>query len=419
LFSTNETVLEQENNIKTVNSNEAIDFLKSKIIKIGSLTSKKEEAKLEFGKITHEKIINSDQLLTVIPLTTNDENQNSRILLLKIDNEIKSVNFSMYPEKNPSKGRFSGTILIHNLNGDFINGFRLKNGRLVAQFVKSNKITKNNTFNKEEAPIGLNEVIIINNYHKTYYFELGYFNWDSGGSGFIGDFLWDYGGGGGGYGGDDYAEPDPCSDGATTSISQDSNYISAINSIMTASSNGKEHGITLGKDAYGQITQAPMKEGGSSNVAVNTSWPGAFAAIHNHPTDGPLSGGDVYTSVKLNALCADFTTSFIALPDGSTYAIVVNDLAAAQAFVTAYPADVLPGYSPEFPTFIFDQIQDLKPDMGYGTEGRTTAMAFILDKYKAGITLLKQDSEGNFNPIKTEETIQNGTKTYTKKPCNN
>jgi hypothetical protein len=50
--------------------------------------------------------------------------------------------------------------------------------------------------------------------------------------------------------------------------------------------------------------------------------------------------------------------------------------------------------------------------------GRTTAIAFVLDKHNAGITLLKQDSTGNFNPIKTEETIQNGTTTYTPKPCN-
>jgi hypothetical protein len=122
--------------------------------------------------------------------------------------------------------------------------------------------------------------------------------------------------------------------------------------------------------------------------------------------------------VKLNTLCGDLVTSFIALPDGSTYAIVVTDIVVAQAFVAAYPADVKPGYSPEFPDFIFDQMQDLVDEMGSSVEGRTTAMAFVLDKYNAGITLLKQDSAGNFNSIKTEETIQNGTKTYTPKPCN-
>lgn len=40
----------------------------------------------------------------------------------------------------------------------------------------------------------------------------------------------------------------------------------------------------------------------------------------------------------------------------------------------------------------------------------------ILDKYNAGITLLKQDSDGNFKPLKTEETINpDDSKTYTPK----
>ncbi|MDR7208167.1 hypothetical protein [Flavobacterium piscis] len=216
-----------------------------------------------------------------------------------------------------------------------------------------------------------------------------------------------------------YIIVDPCTDAATTSISKSSSYISAVSAIKTASSDGKEHSITLGKDAYGKITPAPMNNGGTSNVLVNTSWPGAFATIHNHPTVNPLSAGDIYSSVKLNSLHANFTTQFIALPDGSTYAIVVTNLAAAKAFVAAYPADVLPGYSPEFPDFIFDQLQVLVTPMGSSVEARTTAMAFVLDKYNAGIMLLKQDVRGDFKPLKTEETVQNGVKTYTPKPCSN
>ena len=152
-------------------------------------------------------------------------------------------------------------------------------------------------------------------------------------------------------------------------------------------------------------------------VSTNYSWPGAIAALHNHPNNTPLSAGDIYASVQLNEKRSNFTTTFV-VTNGETYAIVITNLALAQAFVTAYPPDVLPGYSPEFPIAIFDQLQVLVTPMGSSVEGRTTAMGFILDKYDAGITLLKQDSNGNFNPIKTEETIQNGVKTYTPKPCN-
>jgi hypothetical protein len=225
---------------------------------------------------------------------------------------------------------------------------------------------------------------------------------------------------GGSDGGTNSANTDPCSAGKTTTvIAKDSNYTSAINSIMTASADGNEHGITLGKDAYGNITKAPMKDGGTSSVPVNTTWPGAFAALHNHPTETTISG-DIYTAVTLNAQNDNFTSSFIVFPDGSTYSIVVTDLAAAKAFVANYPADQLPNANKEFPDSIFYEIEDLKPYMGYSMEDKITAMGFVLNKHNAGITLLKQDIFGTFNPLMTNEITQpDGTKTYSPKNCIN
>ncbi|TDE06661.1 hypothetical protein [Flavobacterium hiemivividum] len=228
-----------------------------------------------------------------------------------------------------------------------------------------------------------------------------------------------YGGGSHGTGTNATAS-DPCTTAkAATSISQDSNYLSAKASIITASADGLEHSITLGKDADGKITQAPMNNGTSQYlVATNTSWTGAFAALHNHPNNTPLSAGDIYASVKLNVKSSNFTTTFV-LTDGEVYGIVVTDFAAAQAFVAAYPADQLPGYSPEFPDFIYNQLQDLVTPMGSSIDGKTEAIAFVLDKYNAGITLLKRDSDGEFKPIKPQETTHpDGSKTYTSTPCN-
>jgi len=178
--------------------------------------------------------------------------------------------------------------------------------------------------------------------------------------------------------------------------------------------------ITLGKDSNENITQAPMNNGSPNEVETNTSWPGAFADIHNHTTNGPPSSNDiVYAAIKKNEINSGHTTSFVNVPDGS-YAIVVTDLAAAQAFVLVYPADISPIYPPEFPNFIFDKIDDLKPSMGYDVESRMRAVSFVLDKYNSGITILKQDSDGNFKPLKIKETINSdNTKTYTLIPCNN
>lgn len=214
-----------------------------------------------------------------------------------------------------------------------------------------------------------------------------------------------------------FQDRQPCADPVVTSISKVNNYMSAVSNILSASADGHEHSITLGKDSNGNITQAPMNNGGVANVLTNTSWTGAFGAIHNHPNNTPISAGDIYASVALNIKSNNFTTTFV-LTNGEVYAAVVTDFSAAQAFVAAYPADQLPGYNPEFPDFIYNQLQDLVTYMGSTIEGRTSAIAFILDKYNAGITLLKQNSNGNFNFINTEEVTQNGIKTYILKPCN-
>ncbi|MCD0476180.1 hypothetical protein LPB87_17440, partial [Flavobacterium sp. EDS] len=226
------------------------------------------------------------------------------------------------------------------------------------------------------------------------------------------------GGGGGGSSSIGNTE-NPCDTAkSTTANAKSPAYISAKSNIIKASADGLEHSITLGKDANGNITQAPMSNGSSEKVKVNTTWAGAFGAMHNHPNQTPVSGGDIYAAVTLNTGNSNFTTSFI-LTKGETYAIVVTDLAAAQVFTASYPADISPIYPPEFPEFIFDQISFIRSKLGESNEVRTMAIASVLDKYNAGITLMRQDSDGQFNPIKVQETTQpDGTKTYTKIPCN-
>jgi hypothetical protein len=108
------------------------------------------------------------------------------------------------------------------------------------------------------------------------------------------------------------------------------------------------------------------------------------------------------------------------LVNGETYAIVVTDIVAANAFVKTYPADISPIYPPEFPDFIFNQLQDNTLYIGGSVEGQTEAISLILDKYNSGITLMRQDSNGEFYPIIIrEETQINGNKNYINIPCNN
>lgn len=205
---------------------------------------------------------------------------------------------------------------------------------------------------------------------------------------------------------------------STTVISANSGFINAKAAVIQAGADGNEHSITLGKTVSGVYTQTSMMNGGTNGVAVNQNLAGAFAAIHNHPNNTPLSSGDIYASVTLNTKSSNFTTSII-VTGGETYAIVITNLANAQNFAKNYPPDLSPNYPPEFPDFIFDQIAAVRFTLGESNESRTAAISLVLDKYNAGITLMKQDNSGNFNRIKIQETtMADGSKKYTTIPCN-
>ncbi|MBC5839665.1 hypothetical protein [Flavobacterium muglaense] len=329
----------------------------------------------------------------------------------------------MSPDDNTITALFTGKILMQNLNGSFVNGYKVKEGVIIAQYVKKNQ---NNAITSKDIIIdGVSftdyDVVIVTNYYHSPLTSINsmslFSDTDPFGSGGLDTGMgWYYGGAGGG--GPVTPTKDPCTTAQeSTIVSKNKEYLIALKAINEANAT-EEHSITLGTASDGTMTQAPMNHGGQYIVQTNTTWEGAFAALHNHPDKTPLSAGDIYASVKLNVKSSNFTTTYI-LTDGEVYAIVVTNLSLAQDFVKTYPADQLPNQSPEFPNNIFYEIDGLKSIMGYGNEGRTTAIAFILDKYSAGITLLKQDNSGKFNPIKTQETTQsNGIKTYNTIPCN-
>ena len=419
-----EESLKKESNIETVSVSAAISFLREDNATTSSQTGKKITLQPNFDQISQEKITYTNQLLTVIPIINKQEKASSRILLLKIEKELKSVAFTMYPDDNTTTASFTGKILMQNLNGSFINGYKVKEGIITAQYVKKNQ---NNAITSKDIIIDKvtftdYDVVIVKNYYHNPRNSVNFMSLytgfaDTGSEGNSYGMNWDYGNGGGGGGSPATPTKDPCiAAQESTIVSKNKEYLTALKAINEANAT-EEHSITLGKASDGTMTQAPMNNGGQYIVQTNTDWAGAFAALHNHPNNTPLSAGDIYASVQLNVKNSSFTTSYI-LTNGEVYAIVVTNLSLAQDFVKTYPADQLPNQSPEFPNDIFYEIDGLKSIMGYGNEGRTTAIAFILDKYSAGITLLKQDSSGKFNPIKTQETTQsNGIKTYNTIPC--
>ena len=334
--STEDLVLEQQSNIETVSKTEAVSFVKG-LHYLQSSTAKSSalENDFDFDKITQEKLTNTSELLTVIPIKTKIKNQRRRALFLRVGTNIESMIYHEFAEASSTQNSFDGIVLMTWLNGDFIRAYRLKNNKYVIELVPNNKTKSSQKATQLTSRTidggELNEVVISNNFkNPTTYVSLNEMgaevpitiSWDALGSG-----------GTSGDDGSNEAEPavvpDPCL--IAKDVTQDAlefTFLSATSNIQIASSDGLEHSITLGRDASG-ITQSPIRTGGQNAVAVNTSWPGAFASLHNHPNKTHLSAGDIYSIIKLNTMNSNFNTSYI-LTNGQLYAIIVNDLKAAS-----------------------------------------------------------------------------------------
>ena len=132
---------------KTVNLSEVKYFIENQQNTDAFKKSNTLNLNYDVNLLTYENIDNSTELLAVIPATTKYENINTRILLLNIDNKVKSVLFNMIPSKNVQSEFFTGIISITDLSGSFLNGYRVLNGVYVSHFIKT--IGKNNNSNNK------------------------------------------------------------------------------------------------------------------------------------------------------------------------------------------------------------------------------------------------------------------------------
>ncbi|MFH7012711.1 hypothetical protein ACHRV5_12630 [Flavobacterium sp. FlaQc-52] len=189
-----ENAVEQsQSSIQTVSINEAKAFLlTSQNNPVGKL-SRNQIAGLDLEKITQEKLSNTDQLLTVIPFKRTNAERFDRILLLKVNNVIKSVVYKIHSDGSQITTPFSGKALIYDLEGNFITGFGVKNGISLVKYIKKNSNSTTNKATSDEDGGTLSEVIVFNRYKKNHYFEIADFGWGdnlSGGNG-GGEVTWE------------------------------------------------------------------------------------------------------------------------------------------------------------------------------------------------------------------------------------
>ena len=129
----------------------------------------------------------------------------------------------------------------------------------------------------------------------------------------------------------------------------------------------------------------------------------------------------MYGLISVDQNHIGYDTRYVITSNGSVYALVVSNLAAATAFVAAHPKEQIGNYPPDFPEPLFTDFDNAR--MYFELQGfshllaEEKAMALILDKYNSGVALLKQDGSGNFKKLGTSETTENGTTSYNTNNC--
>jgi hypothetical protein len=133
-----------KSNFKTVPLDSAKAFLRAKQTSL-LRSNNRPYVTANLDLITQEKISNSEELMTVVQARTMYNYHYSRILLLNIDHEIKGIVFSMFPKNNRLEAIFSGEIIITDLEGVFLKGYRVDQNILISEFkdVESNRNRSN------------------------------------------------------------------------------------------------------------------------------------------------------------------------------------------------------------------------------------------------------------------------------------
>lgn len=202
--------------------------------------------------------------------------------------------------------------------------------------------------------------------------------------------------------------PDPCEAAragaaAATLTAKDSSFLHAVTQVKNAyQANGNEHCISFGKDKDGHIIASPLSNGSATSGKV-PAMPNAFADLHNHPNNLPPDAGDFYGLAQLHKINPNYLTRFALTTDGSLYALQVTDAGALQTFIAKYPPQppAFTGGPKGFAVAITDEAREMKYNRHCTDE---MVLAFILEKYNAGVCLLKQNDEGALNTIITKVT---------------
>ncbi|WP_418639610.1 hypothetical protein [Winogradskyella sp.] len=134
-FSCQKEAFDSQSQIKTVSNTEALDYFNTRAEQ--QRNSSEPYVMVYTDYILNQDIINSDEVITVLPAVTAKGNSYSRVLMLNISGTIEAVVYSMFSDNGFSTENFFGEVLITDLDGNFLNGYSVENGLLTVQFVEN------------------------------------------------------------------------------------------------------------------------------------------------------------------------------------------------------------------------------------------------------------------------------------------
>jgi hypothetical protein len=210
--------------------------------------------------------------------------------------------------------------------------------------------------------------------------------------------------------------PGPCNDAMKAAAANTTNFYNTkidpliIPELAMVGTWPNEMAFTI-EDANGQNHPEPYASDvamGTSNADTVTVTDQSLAIAHTHPAGGypPPSATDLYTIMDTYNDYQKCNYSFVYAADGSLYALQVTDPAAMATFLANYP----PATYLDNTTHNFVEGTPLKADFNtafaYLTAGGMSAneaygkaMAFVFDKYGAGVTMQKADANHNFSTV--------------------
>ncbi|MFV8441430.1 hypothetical protein [Flavobacterium sp. LB2P44] len=431
--STEDIAIEQQSTIETVSKNEAVSFVKN-LYDEQRTTAKSSglQNDFDFDKITQEKVTNTTELLTVIPIKTKAQQQHRRALFLRVGAQIESMIYNEFAEVSSTQNSFDGIILMTRLNGDFIRAYRLKNNKYVVDLVPNKKNQSEqkgiqNTSRTIDAG-DLHEVIIINSYKDPSTFvslnEMGKevpiaISWNSLGSGgTTGDESWIK---------NEQELPNPCLDLGNLmnyNLNSSNSLKSGINWLkdkVNATVNNKEAGVEVKKvmnpdETFKyEFTQVLSNDQFSIPMSVGFGYVGG---LHSHPSDGHamfsfqdirflLSVYDEASSSRkqeaFNGLvCKD------ALGNTNTYMLKIENIESLRTQINSVWND------PNYTKFQSEdeRIKKIHEDQAkiYAKSNGNLEKSFLEQFKDFGIVLLKADATtDNFDKL----TLNNSTITQT------